>query len=136
MREIKFRAWDKEDKIMLGADFSELYEEYITSTGRVLEEQVDIGIGYSDVYLVDISDKRILLQYTGLKDKNGKEIFEGDIVNISDHPFGKNIEINGNYEISYNDAMELCAGSWILHRMLPWCEVIGNKFEHPHLLDD
>lgn len=74
----------------------------------------------------------ILRQYTGLKDKKGKEIFEGDIVQISGHPFG----IDGNYEVGYNELMELCCGGWYLHRMRHWAEVIGNIYENPELLEE
>ncbi|MGG1444934.1 hypothetical protein ABE354_23365 [Brevibacillus laterosporus] len=41
----------------------------------------------------------------------GKEIYEGDIVRISDHPFHVSWTVNGNYEVGYNEQMELCCGS-------------------------
>ena len=61
MREIKFRAWDSFNKIMM---FSESY--------------ISVLLAY---YLKGKQPPSgILMQYTGLKDKNGKEIYEGDIV--------------------------------------------------------
>ncbi|MCI0767377.1 YopX family protein [Bacillus sp. TL12] len=69
-----------------------------------------------------------------MKDKNGKEIYEGDIVKISNHPFQGSIDIDGNYEVFYNEYMELSCGGWYLFRMRNWAEVIGNRFENPELL--
>lgn len=68
MREFKFRAWDKEFKVMLDG-FSERSERFCIWSDGVVDE---CG--------VDKTNKWIVMQYTGLKDENGKEIFEGDIV--------------------------------------------------------
>ncbi|MGW8823417.1 YopX family protein [Paenibacillus lautus] len=75
-------------------------------------------------------------QYTGLPDRIGKEIFDRDLVEIKGHPFhGLNMQVDGIYEVGYNDRMELCCGSWLLHRMLPYITVVGNKFDNPELLE-
>ena len=71
MREIKFRAWDKDEKRMT-TTFS------VSSQGQV----TFTPLGESTRYLTGY----ILMQFTGLLDKNGKEIYEGDIIVSSFSP--------------------------------------------------
>lgn len=104
MREIKFRAWDKIQNLMLEHD------EIADFTIKEIETQKDCVV---------------LMQYTGLKDKNGKEIYEGSIVND-----GAYIEfVGGRFICQYQD------GSFE-DLMGIRDEVIGNIYEHKHLLDD
>jgi hypothetical protein len=70
MREIKFRAWDTLDKEMIYPDESELI--VLSKNGNYLT--------YNTRFDSDCWFGIELMQYTGLKDKNGKEIYEGDIV--------------------------------------------------------
>jgi len=122
MREIKFRAWDKEKK--------EMFEHGLF----YLSTQKDFVEGFlcqiNDGEWVDYKGKLTLMQYTGLKDKNGKEIYEGDIVNNYEYNY-EVIFFNGSFglEISKDELKSpLCFYNNI--------EVIGNIYENPELLKE
>ena len=117
MREIKFRAWDKQDKIMY--DWEEISIE---------KEQVFIRDG--DLYKT--FEQVELMQYTGLKDKNGKKIFEGDIVETEYKAKGivewqkekAGFDFNTKYPM-WPHPIYLMGGDR---------EIIGNIYENPELL--
>jgi len=98
----------------------------------------EIGLNDSVMndYITVSPDEIELMQSTGLYDKNGKEIFEGDIVKMakdvySDPTYYEVIRHRGGaYRLESNQhGCEL----WLRHTN---CEVIGNIYENPELLED
>jgi uncharacterized phage protein (TIGR01671 family) len=117
MREIKFRAWRKDEGYMV-----------TSARGVYTALQHIMGLAsqphFSNIDNQPRPEKYIVMQYTGLKDKNGIEIFEGDVLQMYDYP---------------PFVMEWVCG----HNNVGWThfspqhivEVIGNIYENPELLE-
>lgn len=144
MREVKYQAWFVKEKRMAEVDSL----VFIGNGHAEVSAKTDFAKGgwYTPLRectnrktVVDGSKEQvprvILREYTGLKDKNGVEIFDKDIVEIKGHAFQGAMNIDGNYQVGHNEYMELCCGNLILFRQLPYVSVIGNIYEHPHLLE-
>lgn len=119
MREIKFRYWD-----LLDGKLKYIIPQYQSVTSN------DVKGKYITIPLDDID----LMQYTGLKDKNGVEIYEGDIVHCREYGFGK-IEWNEEDACFYFYAVYECGfDKENIYDYLEDMEVIGNKYENLELL--
>lgn len=128
MRELKFRAWKKPNGIEKG--FMYFPERlFLNSNGKVWH--ID-GEKFSNSYVLE-HGFAVLMQYTGLKDKNSVEIYEGDIVK---HPLGIIAEIiydeSGAFVAHYKHANAI---RFEYLTFIKSCEIIGNIYEHPHLLE-
>ncbi|MEA0564569.1 YopX family protein [Lysinibacillus irui] len=148
MRKIKFRAFLKEKKKMLPVTYLTLSDEE--------NEQVGIADCNNEgcVLCVDFYDyeKVELMQYTGLKDKNGKEIYEGDIVkthdqnNVIEYEHGSFLvkglhadEYERTYSVLYHYLVDATIPDMPHSRfdgVTTTLEVIGNMYENPELLEE
>lgn len=132
-REIKFRAWLKEENKMVNVetiDFSEKSIQYLEKN-----EIIDAYL-LRTTFLEDIE----LMQYTGINDKNGVEIYEGDILKykfLYDRRF-KHVSLVKFMEIEASFGIKDIYGNEIpLYRITAnnYFEVIGNIYENKNLLE-
>lgn len=117
MREIKFRAWIKDYALMADVNFLNIdYKEIVV---MIDENDYEFNCGEYE-----------LMQYTGLKDENGREIYEGDIV--------RHASDEGIYKVTFED------GGFYVKSLIEYdfqtineypLEVIGNVWENPELLE-
>lgn len=149
MRERKFRVWDNADKRMIthGQAFIPLK---VTNLGVL---RLDPCIE-EDRWEIINGDRFKLMQYTGLNENHGNEIYEEDIVKIYNHKYIIKFEIGSfmlvrcsdetdmydQFEDCWNDDVYPLAqfywNSDSEEDILGNCEVIGNKYENPELLGE
>ena len=136
MREIKFRAWHKEKKKMLS--YGELFN--IDCSGEY--PFLALAAGHYEDCIEPL--KVELMQYTGLQDTNGVDIYEGDIINLSYEYFdghfrdneivGKVYFEDSSFRMSYKKYDEI--REWRIDEPeILSIEVIGNIYENPELLE-
>ena len=128
MREIKFRAWVKEKK----AIFEVVLIDYVTKKVTYLLERVGHLLSIRDAKFNDVE----LMQYTGLKDKNNKEIYEGDILFESfGEKYYKVIFENGGFRAEFNGDFEDHSFD-LIDVVAQGCEIVGDIYENPELMED
>ena len=116
MREIKFREWETERKTLI--------------VGK--REDYDDSIGFRFAH--EEGGERILMQYTGLKDKNGVEIYEGDILNYGD--YSQSHEVIFKNGCFWGHAIGCGENIGIgLYNALEDLEIAGNIYDNPELLE-
>ena len=119
----RYRAWDKEFKEMVQVDALVFDEQVIKATyknGNVVKEDLK---------------NYVLMQSTGLTDKNGKEIFEGDVVKMAKNVYSEPTYYEvvrhrgGAYRL---DSKQYGCELWLRHTD---CEIAGNIYKNPELLE-
>ena len=132
MREIKFRAWDRFNKRFVKP-------ENLSDSEHLSVENTDYGFRFLD----DTESGFDYLQYTGLKDENGKEIYEGDIVSyVGYSAYGRDEEpskliiewdeIGGGFDLRWLFVKD--DGDIGLYNID--IEVIGNIYENPEMVEE
>ena len=134
MREIKFRAWDFVNKIM-NEDI------FIDGAGNAYDyASTTYNTPNTEIQRCEFP----VMQYTGLKDRNGVEIYEGDILEMAEQSLLR-------FEVVYDAGHMAFMRNWIDKRVpatrckgemehlsanTDFLEVIGNGYENPELLKD
>ena len=140
-RKIAFRAWDKVKKEMN-------YKVLVGNTdvndpnytcNLVFQKETAVWV-HADHFCIE------LMQYTGLKDKNGKDIYEGDLLNIGASEFGfitndkgenvtYEVKVDGCDYILFRTDLKLNWGRLSRLEEMYWhCQVVDNIYENPELL--
>ena len=134
MREYKFRVWDTENKEMLKVQELDFKDTFYGGRLSIRTDQ------YNDYF--DIEDM-ILMKYTGLKDKNGKEIYEGDIIFDSFYERkAKVVFLEGAFWLDYIDDFKEYETIHKRYQLLAnydnksVLEVIGNIYDNKKLLEE
>ena len=122
MREIKFRAWDSQEMIyepsLYTDDFARNINQYFEYWQKIVDE----------------NERMIFMQYTGLKDINGKEIYEGDIIE-----FDNEIKLIVYWDnVLGGFALKNLTNTAVvpLTDMIKPIKVLGNIYENPELLKE
>jgi len=150
MREIKFRAWDGEANIMIYSDHRtrKLYDVYY---GFEMNGEGELECRwegeFTESHVLDGGTLDNLMQFTGIHDKNGKEIYEGDIVrytwdilsDVNATEKGKKVRISkvfwSDWRASWAVGKKSCNNDLFRYaRNGNTVEVIGNIYTNPELL--
>lgn len=147
MKTIKFRVWDK--KIKQWIEYGDIF---IDEEGEVYLIEERTWAYQSYMHKENITEQVEIMQYTGLKDKNGKEIYEGDLIKkkFKDREIGEFYAVGqvvfghwyAGFTVPYNyhgyNKLERLSNScdkdgWVVaNRDM---EVIGNIYENPELTE-
>jgi len=118
----RFRAWDK-DAGTRGLMAYDISLEFLAKQEGLVVPHLNVALGRA------VKNGLILMQSTGLVDKNGKDIFEGDIIRAFDANYEvKTVVTDSHYYVDYGYSRKHNGPA------PHWIEVIGNIYENPDLL--
>ena len=129
----KFRAWDSAKKEMFKDTFA------ITESGQVVVVEQEFVTSTPDYIFVE---HLVIMQSTGLKDKNGKEIFEGDVVRMRNPRDRRQIGMFQVVRVANSPMLGLLDKKLtteifnLYEHMRNYYEIIGNIYENPELLEE
>ena len=128
MREIKFRIWVKDRKAIFEVILIDYVRKKVTyiveRTGHLLNIRHD---KFNDVEL---------MQYTGIKDKDNKEIYEGDILFESfGERYYKVVFENGGFRAEFKGDFDEHSFD-LIDVVAQGCEIVGNIYENPELMEE
>ena len=121
------------------------YRAYDGGSLNRMYQPDEVMVGNGDIWIIDedsvagewiVNNDIHLMQSTGLRDKNGKEIFEGDIVKMSKDVYSEPTyyEVVRHYGGAYRlESKQHGCELWLRHTD---CEVVGNVYENRELLED
>lgn len=151
MREIKFRVWNEDKKKMIYPNYDNVGDVHQgiqlmpDSSGHIKDFNIDEPV--KDIIVSFDKNTGNLMQFTGLKDKDGKEIYEGDIVRFPKYAYPDNDMSIGAGVYVIKDFIwgmkELLKDVWHIDEPIfelrdkcfyEICEVIGNIYENPELI--
>jgi uncharacterized phage protein (TIGR01671 family) len=120
MREIKFRVWDAPEGIMIYFDFYNIEKQSVLG-GQVLRKCGDQVERYFPLH------RQPVMQFTGLKDKNGKEIYEGDVLKLT------SVESRISGAVEFSNGRFSFSEEPLFQERTDTLEIIGNIYDNPEL---
>lgn len=132
-RPIKFRFWDK--SVGKFTDFGAIHID-----GDIMTRSATFG-GLYDFVSDEMEENIVVQQYTGLKDRSGTEIYEGDIVRLNTGAVGfyEYSEPHLAFAVRLKEP-DCSSDDFIISKLDGWhnldVKVIGNVYENPELLDE
>ena len=134
MRPIKFRAWDGHKMIM--PEDNAYYQHYISMCGSIVQKSSEGMDCFGGGDRWARAEPLELMQFTGLQDKVGVDIYEGDLISLHDNQ-------RGFTKVVFRNAY---VGGWLLVRNNNECslgarrredlEIVGNIYQNPELLEN